>query len=872
MALGMPSAWGQTPQAAAVSPADAYPPLQVPDPTPYSIVDRTADSRTWERTTYSATPSGAVVSRKTRYVEMATGLHFKRDPQGPWLETSENIDLLPGNAGGAATNGPHQAFFPADLAEGLIDLVTPEGIHLKNRPIGLSYFDGSNSVLIAELTNSVGQIVGALGNQVIYTNIFGSDIVADLLLTYHQSGTECDLIVRSPLPDPGFWGMDAESLRTRVQLLTEFFDVSQPVSAGGVVNLQDGLADSTLAFGSTVMVPGNTFAVGNVAGATTSPVYKSWYQNLEGRTVLVEELPYIRIRAQLDQLASVAGRSTNLLAASLKGRSGVPVSGALRGRGLILPPKRKMAQRPLTAMKMAKAELAERPGLGWDYQTLSGGYTNYLFQADSTYYISGAVTLWGTNTWEGNSVLKFASNASVQLVPIGAPKINFLSSLYRPVVFTAKDDNSIGESFGTGSPLGYYADKALYLGGVGTQSLACARFSYARTAVSLGSATLTASHCQVLHCQSGFSLTGANLNLKNGLLSSVQTNFNAGASMGVVGQEITFDQSSYLVTTPSFSSTTVALTNCVVANVTNLTNTAVYGTVYLSADRNGFYNSPTFGNDPVSAGSSPFQTVDAGSYYLSADSNFRNADTTNLDAALLASLGQRTTYPPLVFSNTAIFADTTFSPQAQRDTDQPDLGYHYDPIDYIVSCQVSNATLLLKNGVVLSYVDDSYGLWLREGSHLVSQGAPSLRNYIVQSALVQEQPLVLGQYGIGSAIPFNPYHSDTSRNPTLNLRFTTLVSPPGAGNAFVSDEANGAFDILTLRDSEVYAAGAPAYFASPLGSQLDLENNLFMDGDLTMVSDGEVAIHNNLFAADPGHSSESLQRRGRYADHRRQRI
>lgn len=78
----------------------------------------------------------------------------------------------------AATNGQHQAYFPGDIYTGEIVLVTPDGKHLRSRPLGLAYDDGTNSVLIAELTNSVGEILPS-GNQVVYPDALthlGADI------------------------------------------------------------------------------------------------------------------------------------------------------------------------------------------------------------------------------------------------------------------------------------------------------------------------------------------------------------------------------------------------------------------------------------------------------------------------------------------------------------------------------------------------------------------------------------------------------------------------------------------------------------------------------------------------------------------------
>jgi hypothetical protein len=59
------------------APTDASPKdSAVPPPAAYSVVERDANSRVWERTTYELSPAGAVVPQKHRYVELATGLHY----------------------------------------------------------------------------------------------------------------------------------------------------------------------------------------------------------------------------------------------------------------------------------------------------------------------------------------------------------------------------------------------------------------------------------------------------------------------------------------------------------------------------------------------------------------------------------------------------------------------------------------------------------------------------------------------------------------------------------------------------------------------------------------------------------------------------
>src|SRR5580698_9948314 len=111
-----------------------------------------------------------------------------------------------------------------------------------------------------------------------------------------------------------------------------------------------------------------------------------------------------------------------------------------------------------------------------------------------------------------------------------------------------------------------------------------------------------------------------------------------------------------------------------------------------------------------------------------------------MDPRLVTDLQQKTTYPPIVFSNITNSADTTLSPQAQRDTSGvPDLGYHYDALDFIVDTYImTNATLTLTNGVAIACYNTSAGIWLQDGSTIVSVGSPLAPNWITQYQAVQE--------------------------------------------------------------------------------------------------------------------------------------
>ncbi len=75
-----------------------------------------------------------------------------------------------------------------------------------------------------------------------------------------------------------------------------------------------------------------------------------------------------------------------------------------------------------------------------DYQTLNTSQSSYTFKCDTTYYLSGNVSLTGTNTFEGGTVIKYASGVTLTL----GGQINWLADSYRPVILTSKNDNSVG--------------------------------------------------------------------------------------------------------------------------------------------------------------------------------------------------------------------------------------------------------------------------------------------------------------------------------------------------------------------------------------------------------------------------------------------
>src|SRR5436309_14716120 len=116
-----------------------------------------------------------------------------------------------------------------------------------------------------------------------------------------------------------------------------------------------------------------------------------------------------------------------------------------------------------------------------DYTTLNSSQTNYTFKADVTYYISGAVNIYGTNHLEGGTVIKFAKGASAAINVKGT--LIGDTDLYRPGLLTASDDGTIGEVVTSGTLSGGYGTTAMdfdYVTSDTAASLRHFRILYAR--------------------------------------------------------------------------------------------------------------------------------------------------------------------------------------------------------------------------------------------------------------------------------------------------------------------------------------------------------------------------------------------------------
>jgi hypothetical protein len=827
----------------------------LPTSTPYAVVSRDANSAVWQRQTYEIGPNGIIVTNVHRYVELATGLNYEDKISGQYFPSKEEIDAYPGGA--IAQYGQHKVVFANNLnTSGAIDLQTPDGKELRSGILGLSYYDTATekSVLIAEVQDSQGQIVSS--NQVVYPNAF-QGLSANVRYCYTRAGLEQDVILLTQLPTPESFGLSATSCV--LQVLTEFTNPPAPVIQASPSVTNDVLGDEMLDFGAMKMVRGRAFLLG-----TNSPpvlISKQWL-NVGGWTILVESMPLALITKSLSELPAFSATSLNRHPGSVQ---------YLVSNQRLLPSPRTAA----TTKTEMKLTLSSAPARGFDLDLIfvNSSSNAYIFAGDNTYWVTGPVNFSSSVTFEGGSVIKYSANASLNVYDPG--QIICEGMAYRPTIFTSKDDNSVGTAIGSGTTNGFYANPAIAFNGSysagSSMTLHDFRISYALQAIYTSGISVNAvvQDGQIVKCYTGFNTPGqTGASFRNVLFANVSYPFELGIA-SVQAYNSTFchlstDLSPLAVGEAGLEgSSFLTLENCILANIyaysTNMAN-------LVTGDHNGFYNSgvgsqsqyggTNFGTTPIPANGPPFQSVGAGNYYLTNGCAFLNVGTTNIDPVLLADLKTRTTYPPQVLTSD-FTGNTTLAPNPNvvRDSSSsPDLGYHYDPLDYCLSGLSAGTTLTLTNGVAIGIYGSS---GLSVGGQLISQGTPNNHNQLVYYSLVQEQPSAWGAY------PFNNLFSSLNQ---VRLRFTDMCMAAGQTWNFSPNVDGGGISLVDCQlqtaffnmvgmnwggmafTNNIFARCNLVFNDVASGYSLNFYNNLFLGGTLSLnLYNLNWNVYDNLF-------------------------
>jgi VCBS repeat-containing protein len=757
----------------------------------YQVVDKGANHRVWEKVTSITNDFDEVFAITNRYTELGSGLYF-RDGSGTWSNATTEIEVREDGIG-IAKGGAHiTAFSPNVNTRGAIGMATPDGKRLKSHVLGLAYYDfhAEQSVLIAEVKDSVGVVVG--DNQVVYADAF-SDFKADIRYTYTRGGVEQDIIFRERPPSPETFGLDPRT--TWLEVWTEFVDppapaIEQEIRRGWLNSKVDRILD----FGDMKITPGAAFELGGVENKDqTIPVQKHW-QILEGRTFLIEEVSYRRCNPRLSLLPQHAQ-------AAIKPKKN-GIIGLVSNKRL-LPEKRLAQIKPDEKLQVAKTAFKEE-GFVLDYSIVES-VTNFTFESDTTYYISEPVWLSGTTTIKGGTVIKYTNGASIHV----DGDLQCLTESYRPAILTAYNDNSVGETLSTNSLSSEErcADMALVLNYGG--SVHDLHFRYAHRGLWSSSWDYNVTDCQFIHCDMAVTLDFASCLLQNVLMVDVGVGF-FGSYYHAVAENLTFDQGTltedWAAENPEcegISESSLTLTNSLLTAVTNpaIVSLSEYGVVLLTSN-SGIY-----------------QTAGGGSHYLATNSPYRGLGTTSISPSLRASLQKKTTRAPHLLTND-INTSTVLVPCVARATNGVDLGYHYAPLDYLVERVTVSSNLVLSNGVAIGFANKD-GFVLAGGSFL-SQGQPLAVNRLANYDTVQEGGA--GNWGDMSEGSFLLNQPGASNN--VICSFTDFSKM----NCFGSHVGGGMIGNFSFEDCS-FRGGRFAFGSTnsvdQTGASLDLFNCLF---------------------------------------------
>ena len=617
----------------------------------YAVVERGPDWNVLQKPTVE---NGT--NRVHRYTELSTGLNFTNG-YGQLVPSVEQITILP-TGGAVANQGRHQVYFPADIASGVLKVVTPDGRQLQSRPLGVTLDDGSNTVFIGVLTNAVGWLTSS--NQVTYRNCFDG-IKADLVCTYRRGGFECDLVFRAQPPTPDQFGLDPSF--TTLQLVTEFFNTQDPQQIPAASDEWFGLQDETLKFGKMTMGRGKAFATPNSQtpdARTQTPVFKSWL-HLQGRTFLVEQVPLAYVADDLDALP-------------LSSQIEKPENKKLKfaSCAVIFPASHEFTP-DTNKIQIASADFNRHPGVVLDYSEYFESAGNFTCQDGVTYLVRDQYHV-GNLTIEGGAIIKYWDYESITCDNLVCP-----ASPAHPAVLTSSADNSVGEQLppedcGILNPCYTY----LYLGGWDTFTVSNIDFYYAGAALASVNYGLDIWNCRFINCNVGIIDTdvsgGSSLGLHNVLFGNCYNAVSFDAmTTAITAEQMTADVQNLIdpLIDPYSYPCSIVLTNCVILTSIDPGETDT-NTVYSDNQTCLMNLCSDVSLDAVYfvGNECPWKTGGPGDdYYLVPDSscyycvNLHDLGDAAINPDVLAQIQTMTTYAP--------------QDGSMPDTNQPDLGYHY---------------------------------------------------------------------------------------------------------------------------------------------------------------------------------------------------
>ncbi len=226
----------------------------------------------------------------------------------------QEIRLLEGGA--VADYGLQKVFFPAEITEAPLTIITADGRKLACRATFLALHDAASgqSLLLGEVRKSIGELIG--DNTVVYLNAFDT-ICADVRYRYTKYSLEQDIILHEAVKLPE----EFQPENVTLEVWSEWIDSTPDAKESQMIDLrplaatekQAGVAasDERLEWGASRIADGYAFGILNEGDKT--PVAKTFVR-IENRDWLIERADWMALKPMSDTLPkSQAGVSPDNL-------------------------------------------------------------------------------------------------------------------------------------------------------------------------------------------------------------------------------------------------------------------------------------------------------------------------------------------------------------------------------------------------------------------------------------------------------------------------------------------------------------------------------------------------------------------------------
>jgi hypothetical protein len=834
----------------------------------WQAAKRTATRTHWHSvTTISNAITRQVTFRTNSFVELGTGLNV-RNAQGEFVAANPGFAITA--TGAEAQGAAHQVEVPGDIASGDgIRIVTPNRTELVLQPLAIDYYDPKDgrSILLASITNAMGWLTAP--GEIVFSNCF-TRLKASVRLRNTVSGFESDLILHERPPDPETLGLSSAA---RLEMLTEQLSGATPVQrqrfirketnpAKRMIFAEPDFGDAELNFNGMSMVVGKAFGTPNrtKGGIETLPrrVGKS-YLSIENRNILIEAVEHQKARSALNKLplsthpayrgadlnpkASLdrLAQTTRSLPTLAKAETAEAASRNARLSSIRPVEKTSTASDPTLLASVSAAE----PAFVLDYHLVNvSGETDLTFRGDTTYWVSTYLSLYGTNVFEGGTVVKFSDYSGIFIN--NEDTILCDTANHMPAIFTIYDDNSVGEDIGgSGTPFQYAVTAFYFLGG--NRVFRNVRFKHMAYAIVAESGfaenAITLRNVQCLDVGVVCGTGTTEVNVYNGLFRDCGYIFEGIPTF--TGEHLTVHNITELGYSWDTGVSSATLRNSLLVEMQNPPNNV------------GTYN--PIETTTLSDDTGVFETFEGGDHYLPALSSYRNEGTTEIDAELKGALKEMTVSAPALLTGVQT-TGLDLTRRAIRDTDLPDLGYHYPAVDYVANELIlDSGTLTLSGGLTLgiAYPEESAwaGVYLLPGQ-FISIGTPASMNRILRLNQVHENPVFRGINTIHDGYPdaelvirFNEFSALANE-----IGHIYLVDPFHSAEISHSTFQNGSFycgqndigePIIGLTNNLWRSVTTTFSYSSPY---VYLYNNTYIDGAFFL--DGGAStwrVYDNVF-------------------------